>query len=144
MSHALHFLVDASLLRATVSVIQAAGHQATDLRDIGLGTADDQQIADHAKANDLCLITRDGDFGNILNYPPQDFAGIVVIDAPEPASRDVVLRMVVQFLQQTALLRLLGARLVIVEAVRIQDRRPNSRDPRCARSRCSRKRRHKQ
>ena len=124
MSHAIHFLVDASLPRATASLIHAAGQQASDVRDIGLGTADDQQIADHARANGLCLITRDGDFGNILDYPPQDYAGIVVIDAPEPSTRDMVLNMVQQFLQQTAVLASLSGRLVVVEAARIRVRPP--------------------
>lgn len=84
MSRAVHFLVDASLPRAAALLIRASGHQATDVRDIGLGAADDRQIADHAKTGRLCLITRDGNFGNILEYPPQDYAGIVVIDVPEP------------------------------------------------------------
>lgn len=43
------FLVDASLPRATGDLIRQHGYQATDVRDIGLGTASDQDIADHAR-----------------------------------------------------------------------------------------------
>lgn len=56
----------------------------------------------------------------ILDYPPQDYAGIVVIAAPEPASRDVVLQMVAQFIRQLPLLPDLKGRLAIVESTRIR------------------------
>jgi predicted nuclease of predicted toxin-antitoxin system len=120
MNSGVHFLVDASLPRATAPLITAAGLRATDVRDIGLGTVDDRQIANHARHCGLCLMTRDGDFGNILDYPPQDYAGIVVIDAPEPASRNVVLQMVERFLQQLPHLVELRGRLAIVEVARIR------------------------
>lgn len=120
MNSGIHFLIDASLPRATAPLMTAAGFCATDVRDIGLGTADDRQIADHARHVGLCLMTRDGDFGNILDYPPQDYAGIVVIDAPEPASRHVVLKMVEEFVQQLPHLAELRGRLAIVEVARIR------------------------
>src|SRR5260221_3388728 len=105
----MHFLVDASLPGPTGDVIRHAGHDATDVRDIGLGSADDSIIAALAQTNQYCLISRDGDFGNVLDYPPEDYFGLVVIDAPEGAGRDVVLTMVAQFLAATdVLLRLKG------------------------------------
>ena len=52
------------------------GHEAVDVRDIGLGAADDSVIASHARKNGLCLVTRDKDFGDIRNYPPADYSGI--------------------------------------------------------------------
>jgi predicted nuclease of predicted toxin-antitoxin system len=120
----LHFLVDASLPRATSTVIAAAGHQALDVRDVGLGAAADTSIADYAKANGLCLITRDGDFGNILDYPPEQYAGIVVLTPPEPASREAVLSLVADFLAETSLLPLLAGRLAVVELGRVRLRPP--------------------
>lgn len=122
MNAFLHFLVDASLPRATSARIEFAGHQATDVRDIGLGVADDRFIADHAKSNQLCLITRNLDFGNIHDYPPHGYFGIVVVRAPDGASRATVLRLVDQFLGQIATLPLLVGRLVIVETSRIRIR----------------------
>jgi predicted nuclease of predicted toxin-antitoxin system len=49
-------------------VFRAAGHGATDVRDIGLGTAPDSAIAAHAKANQMALVTADLDFANIIAY----------------------------------------------------------------------------
>ena len=45
----MQFLVDASMPRGTAPLIQSRGHQATDVRDIGLGSARDQDIAAHAQ-----------------------------------------------------------------------------------------------
>jgi hypothetical protein len=39
-------LIDTSLPRASGDGIRAHGHQATDVRDIGLGTASEQDVAD--------------------------------------------------------------------------------------------------
>jgi hypothetical protein len=50
------FLIDASLPRATGDVIRAHGHRATDVRDIGLGTASDREIADHAYQFQFTLV----------------------------------------------------------------------------------------
>ncbi len=115
-----HFLVDASLPRATAEVIRAAGHQATDVRDIGLGDAADDLIAAHAVEHGQCIITRDGDFGNVVDYPPADYRGIVVIEAHDGAGRAVVLGMIERFLRETEIVDRLDGRLAIVEPGRIR------------------------
>jgi predicted nuclease of predicted toxin-antitoxin system len=55
------FLIDASLPRSTRDLIQRHGHQATDVRDIGLGTASDQDIVDHARQHQLSIVSGDQD-----------------------------------------------------------------------------------
>ena len=115
-----HFLVDASLPRSTAELIQSQGHLATDIRDIGLGSAADQAVAEHARANKLCLLTRDQDFGNILDYPPENYFGLVVVRTPEVAPRSLVLRMVERFVQQVEIVERLPGRLAIVEADRVR------------------------
>ena len=116
----MHFLVDASLPGPTAQIIRLAGHEATDVRDIGLGTADDSLIAQLARDTRRCLISRDGDFGNVLDYPPKNYFGLVVIEAPEGAGRAIVLDMVGQFLKETAVIARLVGRLAIVERHRIR------------------------
>jgi predicted nuclease of predicted toxin-antitoxin system len=74
----MHFLLDANLPRRTAGRIKAAEHDATDVRDLGMRSAADRDIANHARANQLALITRDFDFADIRNYPPAGFHGIVV------------------------------------------------------------------
>ena len=118
------FLIDASLPRATVHVLRAHGHQATDVRDIGLGAASDQDIADHARLHQLALITGDQDFGNVLAFPPADYFGLVIIRPPDGAKTAVVLSLVQQFLNDTKVMANLSGHLVIVEPGRIRCRPP--------------------
>jgi predicted nuclease of predicted toxin-antitoxin system len=124
MSPTLHFLIDASLPRATAGHIQNAGHQATDVRDIGLGAADDRRIAAHSRQQRYCLITRDAGFGNVLDYPPQDYFGIVVVEVPRRAGTAIVLNLVDEFLQQSSILSLLSGRLAVIEPGQIRLRPP--------------------
>src|SRR5262245_43667403 len=115
-----HFLVDASLPRAVALAIRSNGHLATDVRDIGLTSAPDHLIAAHAKAYAMCLITADGDFGDVREYPPNDYAGIVVIYPPPDANRKTVVEMIERFLMDANVLAQLAGRLVIVESWRIR------------------------
>ena len=116
------FLIDASLPRTTKDVIVAHGHQATDVRDIGLGTASDQEIADHARRHQLGVVTCDQDFGNVVAFPPADYSGIVVIRPPDQATTAIVLSLVEQFLNDANVMANLPGHLVIVASGRIRVR----------------------
>ena len=118
------FLIDASLPRATGDVIRAHGHRATDVRDIGLGTASDQDIADHARQHPLALLSGDQDFGNVLVFPPADYHGLVILRPPSGATTAVLLFLVEQFLKDANVMANLPGRLVIVEPGRIRCRPP--------------------
>lgn len=74
------FLVDASMPGPTATLVAAHGHTSTDVRDIGMGSAPDRQIAAYAQANQMIILTRDHDFENVLDYPPDQYHGIVVVE----------------------------------------------------------------
>ena len=116
----MHFLIDSSLPRGTGAVVRRAGHQASDVRDLGLGSAADELVAQRARDDGLALITADFDFADIRFYPPQDFSGIVVIDRPDNASVAEVLEMVASFLDVPVVLAGLPGRLAIVDRRRIR------------------------
>ena len=56
----MHFLIDANLPRSARALFVSRSQKATDVRDIGLGSADDKTIAAYAKANQMVMVTRDG------------------------------------------------------------------------------------
>jgi len=116
----MEFLIDADLPRPTAEVIRLNGHQARDVRDVGLGSAPDEDIAAYAKANGLCLITGDFDFADIRYYPPEDYAGLVVLGLPDNANRGFILRLVAAFLNHSEIISQLPGRLAIVEPGRIR------------------------
>jgi predicted nuclease of predicted toxin-antitoxin system len=119
-----HFLIDASLPRATAALVASYRHMSTDVRDIGLGTALDQQIAAHARANQLILLTKDQDFGNVLDYPPNQYHGIVVVNAPPHSGRVVVLGLIEELLRRQDIVDMLPGRLAVIQPGRIRLRPP--------------------
>ncbi len=118
------FLVDASLPRATGDLLRQYGHQATDVRDVGLGTASDQDIADYARQHQLAVVSGDQDFGNVLLFPPANYHGLVVIRPPDAAAVAGLLSLVEQFLNDAKVMGNLPGHLIIVEPGRLRCRPP--------------------
>lgn len=118
----MRFLVDASLPRSAAAVLLELGHEAVDVRDVGLRAATDDVIADHARRNQQAIITRDFDFADIRNYPPIDYAGIVVLDFPNHVTAAQVVKVLATFAGAREWLELLSGRLVIVEPSRVRFR----------------------
>jgi predicted nuclease of predicted toxin-antitoxin system len=118
----MRFLLDANMPRSVAGAVQRLGHEAVDVRDIGLGGAEDQQVAAYAKQHDLALITRDFDFSDVRNYPPAEFAGIIVLELPDDAVAATVVKVMESFLSQPQLLSQLKGRLAIVESWRVRFR----------------------
>ena len=106
------------------ALVASYGHAATDVRDIGMATASDQQIAAHAQANRLILLTKDQDFGNVLDYPPDQYHGIAVVDPPAHAGRAAILRLVEQLLRRPDVINQLPGGLAIIRPGRIRLRPP--------------------
>jgi hypothetical protein len=53
------FLADASLPRSATALLRDLGHEAVDVRDIGMGGATDDVVAEHARLGQRALVTRD-------------------------------------------------------------------------------------
>ena len=89
----MRFLVDEDLPRSTGDLLRWYGHEAVDVRDIGLRGAKDPQIASYAQRGELCLVTGDFDFSDIRNYPPGEYAGLVVLKLPRMATASFILNL---------------------------------------------------
>lgn len=121
---AMRFLIDEDLPRSVGDLIRRHGHEATDIRDIGLRGAKDSQIAAYARENKLCLITGDFDFSDIRNYPPSQYSGIVVIgNIPDDTTASLILNLIDGFLVQHELVSELPGKLAIIEPGRIRIRK---------------------
>ncbi len=112
----MRFLLDANMPRSAAAAVQRLGHEVVDVRDIGLGGADDAQIAAYAKEHKLVLVTRDFDFSDVRNYPPAEYAGIIVLELPDDAIAATVVKGLESFLSQAELLAQVPGRLAIVES----------------------------
>src|SRR5215510_15803925 len=109
------FLVDADLPRSAADVVCRHGYDTVDVRDIGLRHANDREIASHAQRAQQCLVTSNCDFADIRNYPPQHYAGIVVLVIPPTATAIYITQLLDSFLTQTSLIAQLPSKLAIVE-----------------------------
>lgn len=117
------FLVDEDLPRSIDHLLRSYGHEAVDVRDIGLRGAKDSQIISYAQNKDLCLVTGDFDFSNIRNYPPAQYAGIIVLSIQKDATSLFILNLLRGFLKQDKLVSELPGKLAIIEPWRIRIRK---------------------
>jgi predicted nuclease of predicted toxin-antitoxin system len=114
------FLIDADLPRSTKPLLERFGHEAIDVRDVGLRSAKDLVIARYARDHRACLLTGDFGFADIRNYPPESYYGIIVLELPRDATAAFILHLIEEILRQNEVLARLPRKLAIVEAGRIR------------------------
>ena len=116
------FLLDANMPRSAAGLLRELGHQVEDVRDALPPGAADAQVAAFAKAKQFILVTRDFDFADIRNYPPEDYAGIIVLELPDDAIVTQINQTLKSFVSKPGLLARLTGRLAIVESWRARFR----------------------
>jgi predicted nuclease of predicted toxin-antitoxin system len=120
-------LLDEDMPRSLAKYLRQAGHDVTDVRDVGLRGHSDAEVFAYAQAERAILITADKGFANVLKHPPGSHAGIVVSRVPDTLPTDVVNQAIVQALAKLEGENLAGM-LVIIERERIRLRRPDNPD----------------
>lgn len=118
----MRFLIDEDLPHSIKDLLERYGHEGVDLRVIGLRGSKDRQIAALAQDKGLCLVTGDFDFSNVRNYPPEKYAGIVVLRVPRTATVSYIINLFESFLRQKELVAQMPGKLAIVEPGRIRVR----------------------
>jgi predicted nuclease of predicted toxin-antitoxin system len=118
----MRFLIDANLPRAAIEAVQKAGHEVEFARDTGLAAAPDEQVAERARTTGAALLTRDMDFSDVRRYPPDQYAGIVVLRLPDTAVAQEIVAVLERFLKEPGFLDSLARRLAIVESERVRFR----------------------
>jgi predicted nuclease of predicted toxin-antitoxin system len=84
------FKFDENLPSDLGDLLRDEGHDAHSVFDEQLGGSPDTGIARACKDESRILITLDLDFANILNYPPEDYPGIVVLRLARQDKRSVL------------------------------------------------------
>ena len=94
------FKVDENLHEDVAEFLRQHGHDAVTVFDQNLQGHSDVEVAEVCRLEGRAILTQDLDFGNILAFPPQDYAGIVVLrlgDQSRPAVLAVVGRLLPLF-----------------------------------------------
>jgi predicted nuclease of predicted toxin-antitoxin system len=120
----MRFLVDADLPRSATSLLRQRGHDAEDVRDIGLGSASDKEIAAYARDRGLCLVTGDFGFADLRSYPAHLYAGIVVLQLPRNATAALIVGLLDSLLRRPRVLADMPGRLAIVAPGSVRLRPP--------------------
>jgi hypothetical protein len=76
----LNLKLDENIGRRGVEILQGAGHDVMTVRDQRLEGAKDEKLYAVCAGERRVLITLDRDFGEVLRFPPEKTAGIVIPD----------------------------------------------------------------
>jgi predicted nuclease of predicted toxin-antitoxin system len=83
------FKLDENLPIEILNELEAAGHAADSVHDEGLAGAPDPVILEKLQGEGRILLTMDKGIGNVRNYPPQEYPGIVLFRPPSSGRRSV-------------------------------------------------------
>jgi predicted nuclease of predicted toxin-antitoxin system len=120
------FFVGANLPRSVTVLLIELGHEVEFARDAGFGSAADVEIAAHVRKTRAALLTRDLDFGDVRQYPPEDYGGIVVLRLPDDMVAADIADVLARFLSEPLFVESLPGRLAVVEPQRVRFRPPLS------------------
>jgi len=110
--------------RSAAAAVRRWGHEASNVRDIGLGDAPVPDIARHAREHGLAVVTRDFVLADIRNYPPADYRGLVVLELPDDAVATEIIALLGSFLRHEEWIARLSGRLAVVDPHRVRFRPP--------------------
>ncbi len=71
-------------------ILTQAGHDVLTAQEEALGGVLDDAVAAAASREGRCLLTLDLDFANIFAYPPERYAGLVVLRHPYPTVKGLL------------------------------------------------------
>jgi predicted nuclease of predicted toxin-antitoxin system len=121
------FKIDENLSDDIAEQLRNRGHDAMSVFDQGLQGSTDQNISVVCRAENRALITLDLDFANVIEFPPQDYPGLIVLRLANQ-SRAYVSAMFVKVLDLLDKEALQGS-LWIVEESRVRIRRASDPQP---------------
>ena len=116
----MQFKLDENLPPSASDLLRRLGHDVMTVYDQGLQSCTDPEVLAACQGEGRVLLSLDLDFSNILVYPPERYAGLIVLRLHKPGPRAVLslLRRVLPHLQTVPV----GGRLWIADEHRIRVR----------------------
>ncbi|HXJ96080.1 MAG TPA: DUF5615 family PIN-like protein [Terriglobia bacterium] len=120
---ALRFFADHCVSNFIIESLREAGHEVLRLRDHIPAESPDERVISTAQDIDALLLSLDGDFADIVTYPPRRFKGIIalqVLDHPEVVP-ELISRLKPYLSSYSSMEHCVG-KLIVVEVHRIRIR----------------------
>ena len=121
---ALKFFADHCVPHSVIQVLRDAGHEVCILKEHIPPDSDDPAVA--AKAQDLnaILVSLNGDFANVVMYPPSNYRGIVALQVRNhPEVIPEIMQRLMSYLSIHPEISDYMGQLLLVEAHRIRSRK---------------------
>ena len=115
----MNFKLDENFGIRTQNIFREGGHHVRTVADQNLSGEKDNVLFKICADEQMCLVTLDLDFSDVIRFPPKNSAGIVVIRVPRNPSLSLLERLVGDFLQALEQ-ETLTQKLWIVEVGRIR------------------------
>lgn len=106
----MRFVVDAQLPPRLVQFLQAKRHEADHVRDVLGESASDRALVAHAKITGAILVSKDGDFVDLLDATP-DAPQLLWVRAGNAANKTLIARLEPQWERAEA--ELLSGRAIV-------------------------------
>ncbi len=120
---ALRFFADHCVSKLIVESLEAAGHTVLRLKDYLPLESPDSVVIAKAQQLEAVLLSLDGDFADIVSYPPSRFKGIVSLQIRDhPEITPPLIERLKNYLERNPSTEHLRGKLVVVEVDRIRTR----------------------
>lgn len=120
---ALRFLADHCVSNSVVRTLRDAGHEVLRLREVLPVESPDRVVVAKAQEIDAILLSMNGDFADIVTYPPKDYKGIVSLQMRNHAEvLERLLARLTEYLRDQPAIEHYRAKLLVVEVNRIRVR----------------------
>ena len=118
---ALRFLADHCVSNFIIKTLQDAGFEVFRLRDYASPDAADQTVISIAQELDSILISLDGDFTDIVNYPPANYKGIISLQVRNhPEIIPQIIERLKDYMSANSNMNHYKGRLFLIEVHRIR------------------------
>lgn len=120
----LRFFADHCVSNSVIAALRGAGHEVYRLRDCLAADSPDRAVIAEARRVGSILVSLNGDFADIVNYPPAEYAGIIALQVRNhPEVMPQLIGRLVDYLIRHPQPEHYQGKLFLVEVHRIRIRR---------------------
>jgi predicted nuclease of predicted toxin-antitoxin system len=117
----LRLFIDQCVPRSVSESLRDAGHAVELLRNHMPINAKDPDVIAYAQSLDAVLVSLNGDFADIINYPPAKFGGIIALQVKShPESLPAIVMRLLTYFGENPEREYYAGKLLLIEAHRIR------------------------